>query len=228
MCRFDEWFNSRNIFITRNYSLLSWSLFSKPSSGAHHLIVDDGVHLPSLAILRRTPWRLAAANAGKKSETLGPAASTDASSTTSLTSRAVPGSRSAENMGQRGRQPLRGEELGGAQPPQGAPLAARGQAEHAALAVAARAHGVADGPGRDGGVVPLEDLAGRVRGQGDDGEDGAEAERHERAVPRGEAREGAVRQRERPWAWWKAAARIVEELEGIGGEDDEQGNQHER
>lgn len=130
-------------------------------------------------------------------------------------------------------EPRRREELAGAQPPQRAPPAARGKAEHGVVAVAGGAHGVADGPGGDVGVVPLQDLTHRRWGRGDDGEHGAEAERHERRiVPRGEARHGAVRevvqlvevadQRERQWAWRKAPARVVEELEGIGGEDDEQ------
>jgi len=128
----------------------------------------------------------------------------------------------------RGLQPMRREELGGAQPSQGAPLVARRQAEHGVVAVAAGAHGVADGPRRDVGVVRPQDLARHVRGRGDDGEDSAEAERHERAVPRGEARQGVVRhvvqllvevadQRERPWAWWETetAARVTEELEDV-------------
>lgn len=134
-----------------------------------------------------------------------------------------------------GSQPRRREQLGGAQPPQGAPPVARRKAEDGVVAVAAGAHGVADGPRRDVGVVPLQDLARRVRGRGDDGEHGAKAERHERRpVARGEARQGAVRevvelvevsdQRERPWARRKAPGRVVEELEDVG-EDHEQDGQ---
>ena len=53
-----------------------------------------------------------------------------------------------------------------------------------------------------------------------DGEDGAEADRHERAVP------CRVRERCGRWSsWWNAVTRIVEKLEDVGGEDDEQGKQ---
>ncbi|WVZ49634.1 LOW QUALITY PROTEIN: hypothetical protein U9M48_000974, partial [Paspalum notatum var. saurae] len=224
--------------------------------------------LTSLAILRRTPWRSAAANAGKKSDTLGPAASTDASSTMSLTSRAVPESRSAESM-VRDRRP---SAAACAAPPMStdSPRAAWSDTRRTRPATASCRwnHVAASRCGEKSSAAPSRRSARHLRRGGRQstersqwpqarmespmdraamsalcrwrisravsGEeatmDGAEAERHERAVTRGEAREGAVRQvvqlvevadqRERPWAWWKAVTRIVEELEGIGGKDE--------
>ncbi|RLN04734.1 hypothetical protein C2845_PM13G24190 [Panicum miliaceum] len=79
---------------------------------------------------------------------------------------------------------------------------------------------------RDGGVVALEDVAGGVRGGGDDCGDRAEAERHERAVARREAREGAVRvgaevqkaadERQRAGARRQVAAAVGDEAQEVG------------
>jgi hypothetical protein len=71
--------------------------------------------------------------------------------------------------------------------------------------------------------VRLEDLARRRRGRGDDRDDGAKPDRHERAVPPGEARQGAVREvagdveevadeRKRCWSRWKTAAGVAKQL----------------
>jgi len=92
---------------------------------------------------------------------------------------------------------------------------------------------VQERPPREGGVVPLEDVAGGVRGGGHDGGDRAQAERHHRAVALREARQGAVRERaegkeaaderKRPGTGRQVAAAVgVEAQEVKGGEDEHQ------
>lgn len=133
------------------------------------------------------------------------------------------------------REPPGREQLRGGEPPDGAPPDARVlQPEEGVGAVPHGVEGVGGGAAREVILVLVEDLAHGVRRRDDDGEDRAEAERHDGAVAVSEAREGAVllvalpkgkevadERLRRPWAGWKAAARIGEQLEDVQGEEDE-------
>ena len=134
-------------------------------------------------------------------------------------------------------QPARREQLRRAEPPHGAPLGVRRERDDGVGAVPVGVPGVDDGAVRQGGVVPLEDLARSGRRGDHDRRDDAEAEGRHGPVALGEASQGAVGaapsdgeevadDRQRQGARGEVAASGGDQLEGVRGDEDETEGQH--